>query len=97
VIVRIMGDGQYRLDDSLAPHLAELDAATEDAYAAGDQEALHAALASLAAAVKLNGERLPDDSLDESDSVVPPVDLTLGEAHKLMQGDGLVPDLNPGK
>ena len=52
MIVRIMGDGQYRVDDSLAPHLAELDAATEDAFAAGDQEALHAALAALAAAVQ---------------------------------------------
>jgi hypothetical protein len=95
VIVRIMGDGQYRLDDSLAPHLAELDAATEDAFAAGDQEALHASLAALAAAVELNGERLPDDALDESDSIVPPVDLTLEEAHKLMHGEGLVPDLAP--
>ncbi len=90
-----MGDGQYLLDDTLAPHLAELDAATEDAFAAGDQEALHASLASLAAAVKLNGRRLPDDSLDESDSIVPPVDLTLEEAHRLMQGDGLVPDIPP--
>ncbi len=60
MIVRIMGDGQYRLDDSLAPHLAELDAATEDAFSANDQEAMHAALESLAAAVRLNGERLPD-------------------------------------
>ncbi len=94
MIVRIMGDGQYRLDDSLAPHLAELDTATEDAYAAGDQEALHTALASLGAAVKLNGERLPDDSLEDSDSIVPPLDLTLEEAHKLMQGDGLVPDIH---
>jgi hypothetical protein len=95
MIVRIMGDGQYRLDDSLAPHLAELDAATEDAFTAGDQQALHASLASLAAAVKLNGERLPDGSLEESDSIVPPVDLTLEEAHKLMHGEGLVPDITP--
>jgi PspAA-like protein len=94
MIVRIMGDGQYRLDDSLAPHLAELDAATEDAYATGDQKALRASLASLTAAVKLNGERLPDDGLDESDSIVPPVDLTLEEADRLMQGDGLVPDIH---
>jgi hypothetical protein len=97
MIVRIMGEGQYRLDDSLAPRLAELDSATEDAFAANDQQAMHAALESLAAAVRLNGKRLPDDSLDESDSIVPPVDLTLEEAHKLMHGEGLVPDLDPGK
>jgi hypothetical protein len=96
MIVRIMGDGQYRLDDSLAPHLAELDAATEDAFSANDQEAMHAALESLAAAVRLNGERLDDGELDESDSIVPPVDLTLDEARSLVHGDGLVPDIDPG-
>jgi hypothetical protein len=95
MIVRIMGEGQYRLDDSLAPHLAELDAATEDAFAAGDEQALHASLESLAAAVRRNGERLPDGSLEESDSIVPPVDLTLEEARQLLHGDGLVPDLPP--
>ncbi len=91
-----MGEGQYRVDDALAPRLAELDAATEDAFAANDQEAMHAALAALGAAVRLNGKRLADDSLDESDSIVPPLDLTLEEAQKLMHGEGLVPDIAPG-
>ena len=94
VIVRIMGDGQYRLDDSLAPHLAELDTATEDAYAAGDQEAHHTALASLGAVEAERRTALRRQP--RVDSIVPPLDLTLEEAHKLMHGDGLVPDLEAG-
>jgi len=93
VIVRVMGEGQYRVDDSLAFRLEELDAATEQALEAGDQAALHRSLAALAAAVRDNGERLDDDHLAASDLVVPPTDLTLDEAHDLMHGEGLIPDL----
>ena len=89
-----MGDGRYRLDDSLAPHLAELDAATEDACAAGGQEALPAALASLAGGQAKRRAASRRQLLGESDSVVLPFDLMLGEV-LLMQGDGLVPDINP--
>jgi hypothetical protein len=95
VIVRLMGEGQYRVDDSLAPRLHELDEATGEAVQAGDADALRASLEALAAAVRENGERLPDDYLGASDSIVPPTDLSLDEAKELLHGEGLVPDL-PG-
>jgi hypothetical protein len=93
VIVRLMGEGQWQVDDALAARLHELDTATERALEADDQDALHAALRELAAAVKAGGERLDDSVLVPSDLIVPPTDLTLEEAHEIMHGEGLLPDV----
>jgi chromosome condensin MukBEF complex kleisin-like MukF subunit len=93
MIVRLMGEGQWRVDDSLADRLNELDTATEEAVDANDQEALHGALVALFDAVKATGDKLADEELVPSDLVVPPEDLTLDEAHELMHGEGLIPDV----
>jgi hypothetical protein len=93
VIVRLMGEGQWRVDDALMGRLEELDGATERAVEADDQDALRAALEALASTVKDNGERLADDDLVASDAVIPPTDLTLAEANELLHGEGLVPEI----
>lgn len=93
MIVRLMGEGQWRVDDALRARLEELDLATAQAVEAGDQEALHASLEALATAVRDNGEELDHEHLVPSDSIVPPLDLTLEEARELLHGDGLVPDI----
>jgi PspA-Associated protein len=93
VIVRLMGDAQYRIDDALKGRLNELDQQVADAVEANDEAALWQGLAALADAVRENGERLADDSLEPSDAIVPPEDLSLDEARELMTGEGLIPDL----
>jgi hypothetical protein len=93
VIVRLMGEGQWRIDDSLGERLHDLDAATELAVEANDQDALHGALVALFDAVKATGDKLDDEELVPSELVVPPEDLTLAEAHELMHGEGLIPDV----
>jgi hypothetical protein len=87
-----MGEGQWRLDDSLAPRLEELDAETEKAVEAGDQQALKEALHALAELVR-SGEKLPHEHLGGSDAIVPPTDLTLEEARKIIDEGDLIPDL----
>ena len=93
MIVRLMGEGQWEVDDALAARLHDLDDATERALEASDQAALQAALTALADAVRAGGERLDDTVLAPSDLIVPPTDLTLEEAHELMHGEGLLPDV----
>lgn len=93
MIVRLMGEGQWRVDDAVGARLHELDEATLEAVEAGDQDALRASLDALADTVRASGAQLDDDHLGVSDLVVPPVDLTLAEAHELLHGDGLIPDL----
>jgi hypothetical protein len=93
MIVRLLGEGQYRVDDSLLARLNELDAQVEKAVADGDERALWSGLQALAEAVRDNGEKLADDDLSPSDAIVPPEDLSLEEAKELMQDEGFIPDV----
>jgi chromosome condensin MukBEF complex kleisin-like MukF subunit len=93
VIVRVMGEGQWRVDGDLAQKLNELDDAVGLALAAGDEDTMRARLRELADAVRSGGEKLADDDLSASDAIVPPDDLSLDEARTLLEGEGLIPDL----
>jgi hypothetical protein len=93
VIVRLMGEGQYRVDDSILESLNELDDEAGRAVEQGDEEGLRRLLATMASSVRDRGERLPDDELSASDAIVPPEDLSLDEARQLFDGEGLIPDL----
>ena len=93
MIVRLLGEGQFRVDDSLIGRLNELDAEVEKAVAAGDERALWSGLQALADAVREHGVKLADDDLSPSDAIVPPEDLSLDEARELLTGEGLIPDL----
>ena len=93
MIVRLLGEGQFRVDDSLLAQLNELDEKVEQAVEAGDERALWAGLQALAEAVREHGERLPDEELAPSDAVIPPEDLSLEEAKELLQDEGFIPDV----
>lgn len=94
MIVRLLGEGQFRVDDSLIARLNELDDEVEKAVADGDERALWTGLQALADTVRENGMKLPDDDLSLSDAVIPPEDLSLEEAQELMQDDGFIPDMS---
>ncbi|MFL5919707.1 MAG: PspA-associated protein PspAA [Gaiellaceae bacterium] len=93
MIVRLMGEGQYDVDDEVAKGLNELDQQAAEALEAGDEERLSGLLRRMADAVRMNGARLPDDDLSPSEAIVPPDDLSLDEARELLEGEGLIPDL----
>lgn len=93
MIARLMGEGQYRIDDELRGQLNELDDRAAQALEADDEPALDGVLDEMWEVVRSRGERLPDDDLSASDVVIPPSDLTLEETKKLFSEDGLVPDL----
>jgi PspA-Associated protein len=93
VIVRIMGEGQWKVDDETAEGLNQLDEQVSQAVEAGDEENLMRLLGMMADAVHEKGEPLPEGDLHPSDAIVPPRDLTLDEARQLLEGEGLIPDL----
>jgi hypothetical protein len=43
-------------------------------------------------AVRQQGDRVDDDSLEESDLILPPSDATLEEVRALLGDEGLIPD-----
>jgi hypothetical protein len=93
MIVRLMGEGQYRVDDSLQGRLNELDDAVGAALDANDEIELDRRLDDMFELVKREGEKLPDDDLSTSDAVIPPSDLTLEETRQLLSEEGFIPDL----
>jgi hypothetical protein len=93
MIVRIMGEGQYRVDDALTERLNELDDRAMEALDRQDEAELDGYLDQMAQLVRSEGSRLPDDDLSASDAVVPPSDLTLAETAKLLSEEGFIPDL----
>ena len=92
MIVRLLGEGQYRVDDALIARLNELDDEVARAVEAGDERALWTGLQALADAVRTSGEKLGADELMPSDAVIPPEDLSLEEARDLLQHEGFIPD-----
>jgi hypothetical protein len=93
VIVRLMGEGQYRVDDSVRERLDTLDDQAMAALEASDETELDKRLEEMFALVRAEGEPLPDDDLSASDVIIPPSDLTLEETRELISHDGLIPDL----
>jgi hypothetical protein len=93
MIVRLMGEGQYRVDDDLREQLNELDDRAVTALEQEDEPALDDMLDEMWQLVRERGEHLADEDLSPSDLIIPPSDLSLEETKKLFSEDGLVPDL----
>ena len=93
MIVRLMGEGQYRLDDGLATPLNELDDQAVAALERDDEPELDRCLDAMWRMVQSQGARLSDDDFSVSDVVIPPSDLTLEESRRLFSEHGLIPDL----
>jgi hypothetical protein len=91
MIVRIMGEGQVRLDDS---HLTELNKLDDELLAemeSGDEPGFHRTLAALLDAVRRLGAPLPDDALQPSELILPSPDATLDDVREMLSDDGLIP------
>jgi hypothetical protein len=93
MIVRLMGEGQYRVDEALLERLNELDDRATAAAEANDEAALDQALEEMSELVKAEGTPLGEDELHPSDVLIPPSDLTLEETKQLMTQEGFIPDL----
>ncbi len=92
MIVRILGDAQYRLDDHAFASVNEIDDRLQAAVESDDSEAFDAALRELVGAIRLKGEELGPDEFVGSDAIIPDADTSLEEARELLGDDGLVPD-----
>jgi hypothetical protein len=93
VIVRLMGEGQFRVQDELRAQLESLDDGAQAAADAGNEPELDRILEEMWQLVRSEGEPVADDDLSASDAVIPPSDLTLEETKRLFSDDGLIPDL----
>ncbi|WP_431979762.1 PspA-associated protein PspAA [Streptomyces qinglanensis] len=91
MIVRIMGEGQVRLDDSHFAELNRLDDELLEETESGDEAGFRRTLHALLDAVRRLGTPLPDDALEPSELILPAPEADLDEVRKMLGDDGLIP------
>jgi len=92
VIVRIATENQFRLPDSDAQRLNDLDNEAVTAVESGDEEKFHELFDSMLELVRSDGVLLEEDDLEGSNVILPPPDLSFEEAKAEFTGEGLIPD-----
>ncbi|MHB1594645.1 MAG: PspA-associated protein PspAA [Streptosporangiaceae bacterium] len=91
MIVRIMGEGQFSLDDSAMGELNKLDAVLEETIEQGDEAAFGTALGALLTRTRDLGTALPLDAIEPSDLILPRDGATIDEVRELLGNSGLIP------
>jgi hypothetical protein len=91
MIIRIMGEGQLRVDDSAVDELNKLDSALELAVDQNDEAAFAPALHVLLEKARAVGTALPPDAIETSDLILPREGATVDEVRDLLADGGLIP------
>jgi hypothetical protein len=92
MIVRIMGEGQFKVSSAILDGLNELDNKLVEEVANENEEGLRALLSAMISMVKRDATPLDPEELVESNVIIPPEDLSLEEAKKIFTGEGIIPD-----
>jgi hypothetical protein len=92
VIVRIAGEGQFKMPADQVERLNELDNAAVTAVENGNQGEFQDLWGKMLELVRSSGTPVDDDELVGSDVILPPADTTFAEAAAEFTGEGLIPD-----
>ena len=94
-IVRIMGHGQFTVDNRTLKKLNDIDNAIVELVSAArsDDTEFKKRLTELSNMVVQNGKPLDPHEIIKSDIILPSADLSIDEAKKLFQGEGVIPEI----
>lgn len=90
MIIRILGEGQFLLDDALLEKLNAIDNQIVDHVSKGDKAGFASDLEGLIAAVKDHGKPLDPAEIRPSDLIIPGSDMSIEEAKSVFSGEGLI-------
>lgn len=90
MIVRVIGEGQYRVPDTSVAAINTLDDEIQSALEEFEQK-FQALTEALVVAVRSHGAALAVDEFVPSDAIVPGVGTTLADALGMLGSDGLIP------
>lgn len=88
MIVRVLHEGQFELDGETMAKLRQLDDAWMESLTKGDKQRFAELRDEIVGVIREKGRALPDDTLRESDLIVPQSDITMEEALKLFSSAG---------
>lgn len=96
-IVRIMGEGQFVVDDKTLNRLNKIDNSlvqlVSNDRSDNNNTEFKKRLVELVDIVEQNGKRLDPKRIIPSDIILPSVDLSIEEAKKLFKDDGVIPEV----
>ncbi len=91
MIVRIVGEGQFKLGSAILDELNELDNQVVEAVGKENEGEMSRLLGKMGDLVLEKGEPVPLDELVESDLILPSPEISLKEAEEMFTGEGLIP------
>ena len=91
MIIRIQGEGQYRVPSAVLDEINDADNQLVVAAAASDAEAFARLYQEMLDLVVGRGLALSPDEILESDLILPRRDIDFDEARDLFVGEGLIP------
>lgn len=89
MIIRIIGQGQYRVDSSLFDTLNRIDNRIVGYVEKGNEKGYRKGLDELIGTIVSEGKKVPGKEIIESDVIVPPADMSLDEARQVFRGTGI--------
>jgi predicted transcriptional regulator len=92
MIIRIMGEGQYRASEALCDELNKIDNRIVALVEEGKKDEFRKELIKLISKIKEKGEAIRAEEIMTSDVIVPPEDLSFDEARNIFKGDGIIED-----
>lgn len=94
IVVRLMGEGQYYIDRELLREINSIDnrlvRLLKDAGV--DESMVRESIAAMRMLVKRKGRKVKDDLIVPSHIIIPYADITVEEARKVFEGEGLIPE-----
>jgi len=92
MIVRILTEEQYELDEEAAAEAERLDQEVVDLCQGSDEARFREQFGKLLDLVRTRGTPLAGDDLRGSDLILPPPDTSLEEARREFTAEGLIPE-----
>ena len=92
MIVRIMGEGQFKVNSAILDRLNELDNKIVEEVGKDNEKRMGELLREMIRIVKRAATPLDPEEILESQVIIPPEDLSLKEAKKIFTGEGIIPD-----
>jgi hypothetical protein len=87
VVIRIMAEDQYRLDDSYLPQIEALERSLQSAMEKEDQKLFFDHLGAVLTLVREKGDKVPYEEVIPSNIVLPASDMTLEEVKEYLDVD----------
>lgn len=92
MIIRIMGEGQYRAPEVLCNELNQIDNRIVALVTEGKADEFRKEFAKLISEIREKGEAIEAEEILESNIIVPPEDLSFEEAKDIFKGSGIFED-----